>query len=125
MTGANAMGRWDYGPWFWPPYTGLQYGEAVNPYYDPLCDTSITYCEPPFIPGTPVISGVPEGFMDTPLVNGKAYFPAVFTYPETTFGGDFETAADYRDPYLQELIAKKGGTVIWPPMGYVPDPGSN
>jgi FtsP/CotA-like multicopper oxidase with cupredoxin domain/fibronectin type 3 domain-containing protein len=73
MTGANAMGRWDYGPWFWPPYTGLQYGEAVNPYYDPLCDTSITYCEPPFIPGTPVISGVPEGFMDTPLVNGKAY----------------------------------------------------
>jgi microcin C transport system permease protein len=52
------------------------------------------------------------------LVNGKAYFPAIFTYPETTFGGDFETAADYRDPYLQELIAKKGGTVIWPPIRY-------
>ena len=30
--------------------------------------------------------------------NGHFYFPAVFTYPETTFGGDFETAADYRDP---------------------------
>jgi microcin C transport system permease protein len=52
------------------------------------------------------------------LVNGHAYFPAVFTYPETTFGGDFETAADYRDPYLQDLIAKKGGTVIWPPIRY-------
>jgi microcin C transport system permease protein len=52
------------------------------------------------------------------LVNGRAYFPAVFTYPETTFGGDFETAADYRDPYLQELIAKKGGTVIWPLIRY-------
>jgi microcin C transport system permease protein len=52
------------------------------------------------------------------LVNGHAYFPAVFTYPETTFGGDFETAADYRDPYLQELIAKKGGTVIWPLIRY-------
>ena len=52
------------------------------------------------------------------LVNGKAYFPAIFTYPETTFGGDFETAADYRDPYLQELIAKKGGTVIWPVIRY-------
>jgi microcin C transport system permease protein len=26
-----------------------------------------------------------------------------------TFGGDFETAADYRDPHLQKLIASKGG----------------
>jgi microcin C transport system permease protein len=51
-------------------------------------------------------------------MNGKAYFPAVFTYPETAFGGDFETAADYRDPYLQDLIAKKGGTVIWPLIRY-------
>jgi microcin C transport system permease protein len=52
------------------------------------------------------------------LVNGRAYFPAVFTYAETTFGGDFETAADYRDPYLQKLIAEKGGTVIWPLIRY-------
>ncbi len=73
MTGANPMGRWDYGPWFWPPYTGLQFGEATNPYYNAACNTATTYCEPPFIPGTPVISGVPEGFMDTPIVNGMAY----------------------------------------------------
>jgi microcin C transport system permease protein len=52
------------------------------------------------------------------LLNGRAYFPAVVTYPETTFGGDFETAADYRDPFLQDLIAKKGGTMIWPPIRY-------
>ena len=52
------------------------------------------------------------------LMNGRAYFPAVVTYPETTFGGDFETAADYRDPFLQDLIAKKGGTMIWPPIHY-------
>jgi microcin C transport system permease protein len=52
------------------------------------------------------------------LFNGKAYFPAVFTYPETAFGGDFETAADYRDPFLQDLIAKKGGTMIWPLIRY-------
>ena len=52
------------------------------------------------------------------LMNGRAYFPAVVTYPETTFGGDFETAADYRDPFLQDLIAKKGGTMIWPPIRY-------
>ena len=52
------------------------------------------------------------------LMNGRAYFPAVVTYPETTFGGEFETAADYRDPFLQELIAEKGGTMIWPPIRY-------
>jgi microcin C transport system permease protein len=49
---------------------------------------------------------------------GKSYFPVIFTYPETTFGGDFETAADYRDPFLQKLIADKGGHMIWPPIRY-------
>lgn len=50
--------------------------------------------------------------------DGKSYFPAVFTYAETDFGGDFETAADYRDPFLQKLIAEKGGTMLWPPIRY-------
>jgi microcin C transport system permease protein len=36
--------------------------------------------------------------------DGHLYWPAFVTYSETTFGGDFETAADYRDPYLQKLI---------------------
>jgi len=49
---------------------------------------------------------------------GESYFPAVVTYPETAFGGDFETAADYRDPYLQKLIAEKGGYMLWPPIRY-------
>jgi microcin C transport system permease protein len=49
---------------------------------------------------------------------GKFFFPAVIDYPETAFGGDFETAADYRDPYLQKLIADKGGTIVWPPIRY-------
>jgi microcin C transport system permease protein len=52
------------------------------------------------------------------LFQGRAYFPIFMTYPETTFGGDFETAADYRDPYLQKIIADKGGTMIWPPIRY-------
>ncbi|MFL6929747.1 MAG: ABC transporter permease, partial [Xanthobacteraceae bacterium] len=50
--------------------------------------------------------------------DGKSYFPVFVTYPETAFGGDFETAADYRDPYLQKLIAEKGGSMIWPPIRY-------
>jgi microcin C transport system permease protein len=50
--------------------------------------------------------------------DGKYYVPALFTYAETTFGGDFETAADYRDPYLQKLIADKDGYMLWPPIRY-------
>jgi microcin C transport system permease protein len=49
---------------------------------------------------------------------GKYYFPAVVTYPETTFGGEFETAADYRDPYVQKQIQDKGGWMVWPPIRY-------
>lgn len=51
-------------------------------------------------------------------MQGKTYFPAVVSYPETAFGGDFETAADYRDPFLQKLIAEKGGFMLWPPIRY-------
>jgi microcin C transport system permease protein len=51
-------------------------------------------------------------------MQGKTYFPAVVSYPETAFGGDFETAADYRDPYLQKLIADKAGVMLWPPIRY-------
>src|SRR5258705_2718872 len=49
---------------------------------------------------------------------GKSYFPVVVSYPETAFGGDFETAADYRDPFLQKLIADKGGYILWPPIRF-------
>src|SRR5262249_884296 len=49
-------------------------------------------------------------------LEGKSYFPVFVTYPETTFGGEFGTAPDYRHPYLQKIIADKGGTMIWPPI---------
>jgi microcin C transport system permease protein len=48
----------------------------------------------------------------------KSYLPSIFTYAETTFGGDFETAADYRDPYLQKQIAEKNGYIVWPLIRY-------
>jgi microcin C transport system permease protein len=51
-------------------------------------------------------------------MDGKFYFPAVVTYSESDFGGEFETAADYRDPYLQKVIAEKGGAIWWPPIRY-------
>jgi microcin C transport system permease protein len=51
-------------------------------------------------------------------VEGKTFIPVLFTYPETAFGGEFETAADYRDPYLRKLIADKGGSVYWPPIRF-------
>jgi microcin C transport system permease protein len=50
--------------------------------------------------------------------DGRSYFPVFRTYSETTFGGDFETAADYRDPHLQRLIAEKGGYMVWPLIRY-------
>jgi microcin C transport system permease protein len=50
--------------------------------------------------------------------DGHFYFPALVTYPETTFGGDFETATDYRDPFVQDKIADKGGFMLWPPIRY-------
>ncbi len=53
---------------------------------------------------------------DKPLLvsfEGSFYTPVFKTYPETAFGGEFETEADYRDPYVAELI-EKGGWMIWP-----------
>ncbi len=36
------------------------------------------------------------------------YFPIIQDYPETTFGGTFETATDYQDPVVKQLIQKHG-----------------
>jgi len=47
-----------------------------------------------------------------------AWYVPVFTdYPETTFGGEFPSAADYRDPAVQKLIAAKGW-MLWPPIPF-------
>src|SRR6476619_4080524 len=50
--------------------------------------------------------------------DNKSFFPVFVTYPETAFGGEFETAADYRDPFLQKLIDEMGGFMLWPPIRY-------
>jgi len=51
------------------------------------------------------------------MFKGDLYVPVLKTYPETTFGGDFETATDYRDPYVGELL-EKNGWALWPPIRY-------
>ncbi|HBR68171.1 MAG TPA: ABC transporter permease [Rhodospirillaceae bacterium] len=57
---------------------------------------------------------------DKPLLvkyEGKYFAPVFFNYPETTFGGDFETEAEYRDPYVREKIAANGWA-LWPPIPF-------
>lgn len=43
--------------------------------------------------------------------------PLLFDYPETRFGGNFETTADYRDEYVQQLI-QQDGFMLWPPIRF-------
>ncbi len=60
-------------------------------------------------------------FNDKPLVvnyQDELYFPFLKAYPETTFGGDFETEADYSDPYVRELITAGDNWVIDPVIQY-------
>ncbi len=57
---------------------------------------------------------------DKPLViqyEKEIYFPILYKYSETTFGGDFETEADYRDPFVKDLINNKG-FMVWPIIPY-------
>ncbi|MEN8199080.1 MAG: ABC transporter permease [Thermodesulfobacteriota bacterium] len=54
---------------------------------------------------------------DVPLLvihDGKPYLPLVKSYPETTFGGEFETETDYRDPYILDLLSRDGNRIFFP-----------
>ncbi|MFT4150210.1 MAG: ABC transporter permease [Paracoccaceae bacterium] len=94
---------------------------------------------------------------DKPLLvnyRGGLYMPVLRFYPETTFGGDFNTEASYRDPEVQCLIASAGneacfddpdsflteiaqkgtidgvaveqkGWILWPPIPYSYDTINN
>ncbi|MDE0254309.1 MAG: ABC transporter permease, partial [Rhodospirillaceae bacterium] len=46
---------------------------------------------------------------DRPIVvwyDGGLYLPSVSRYAETTFGGEFETEADYTDRFVQQKIGE-------------------
>ncbi len=53
---------------------------------------------------------------DKPLLvrfDHQWYAPFIVSYSETEFGGDFPTEADYRDPFVSDLIQEKGW-ILWP-----------
>ena len=50
--GTNPVGRWDWGPWFWPIFPA-QFSLPTGVYGD--------------------VTTTPEAFMDTPVINGTAY----------------------------------------------------
>lgn len=57
---------------------------------------------------------------DQPLLvayDGGLYVPVLRQYPEREFGGEFDTAADYRDVYVRQLIEAKGW-ILWAPVRY-------
>lgn len=62
---------------------------------------------------------------DKPILvqyRGEYYTPIWNFYPETTFGGDFQTEAVYRDPEVKCLIATGGLDLCFDdPEGYIED----
>ena len=60
---------------------------------------------------------------DKPLLvyfDGELLVPVVSKYPETRFGGEFSTEADYRDEYIVKLLEAKGW-MVWPPIPFAYD----
>jgi len=60
---------------------------------------------------------------DKPLVvryEGQTYFPVLRDYSEKTFGGDFETPADYLDPFIRKRITDGSNWAIYAPNRYGP-----
>ncbi len=61
IDGTNPVGRWDWGPWFWPVFPA-QYSLPTGAYGD--------------------VTTTPEAFMNTPTVNGQV-FPVLTVDPKT------------------------------------------
>jgi len=58
---------------------------------------------------------------DKPLIvryQGQTYFPVLRDYSEKTFGGDFETPADYLDPFIRERITAGDNWAVFAPNTY-------
>jgi len=54
---------------------------------------------------------------DRPLIvnfKDSIYVPLIYDYPETVFGGDFSTSADYLDPFIKEKLDSDSNWIIYP-----------
>lgn len=54
---------------------------------------------------------------DKPLVayyNGQLMAPMLHDYSDRSFGGDFDSPADYLDPFIQEQFKKDGNWALYP-----------
>jgi microcin C transport system permease protein len=58
---------------------------------------------------------------DKPLMaryEGRLIFPIFQTFSEKEFGGDFDSPADFLDPFIQDQFRKEGNWAVYPPNHY-------
>ena len=58
---------------------------------------------------------------DRPLLvryEGQFYSPLLKTYPEKVFGGDFDTATDYHDPFIRQRLSEGSNWALFAPNPY-------
>jgi hypothetical protein len=87
ISGANPVGRWDYGPLFWPIFPSMR-GLL------------------------PVVSATPEAYLDTPVINGTAY-PTLTVDPKAY---RFRILNASNDRYINLGLYKADGTVQAPQL---------
>jgi FtsP/CotA-like multicopper oxidase with cupredoxin domain len=136
----NPMGRWDYASWFWPPFNNTSglftvRGDTPCPTaYDPtmVCPGFPTALLP--APATEVngtvhlgqgstVSLVPEGFMDTPLINGSAY--PVLTVDPKPYRFRILSVANERTFNLSWFLACDSSAPTANGNGYTPTTGAS
>lgn len=62
-----------------------------------------------------IVLAAPLFANDKPLLlqyQHQWYVPLLYQYPETTFGGVFETATNYKDPVVKALIEQQGMMIM-------------
>ncbi len=119
LSSMNPVGRWNYGPWFWPVQTTLtevdQAGVAhPRPTTVPCTTVAAVTDENPNgdtrCPSTPLPSLAPEAFLDTPVINGTAY-PTVNLEPRA-YRFHVLNAAGERNFNLSFFVADSTGTEV-------------
>ena len=53
---------------------------------------------------------------DKPIIavyQGQVFLPIIKVYPETAFGGDFESNTDFHDPIIRKNLSEKGKRILF------------